>query len=111
MITGNFRVRSVRHEAPSHWLAPPRSAASARWHRRAVAGRLRSTVQHRLVPKALEAGERISKSVHHFITPRRAMAQEFSEADLSPQFRSNGTALPDNQEYQALALSGLPIGA
>jgi len=57
-------------------------------------------------PKALEAGERISKSVHHFITPRRAMAQEFSEADLSPQFRSNGTALPDNQEYQALALSG-----
>jgi DMSO/TMAO reductase YedYZ molybdopterin-dependent catalytic subunit len=57
-------------------------------------------------PRVLEAGERISKGVHHLITSRKAMAQEFSEADLSPQFRSNGTALPDNPQYQALALGG-----
>jgi DMSO/TMAO reductase YedYZ molybdopterin-dependent catalytic subunit len=31
------------------------------------------------------------------------MAQEFSESDLSPFFRSNGTSDPDNPEYQALA--------
>jgi DMSO/TMAO reductase YedYZ molybdopterin-dependent catalytic subunit len=31
------------------------------------------------------------------------MAQEFSEADLSPTFRSNGTSDPANPEYQALA--------
>lgn len=31
------------------------------------------------------------------------MAQEFGEADLSPAFRSNGTASPDDPAYQALA--------
>ena len=31
------------------------------------------------------------------------MAQEFSESDLSPFFRSNGTANPEDAAYQALA--------
>jgi len=31
------------------------------------------------------------------------MAQEFSEEDMSPSFRSNGTSNPNNAEYQALA--------
>jgi DMSO/TMAO reductase YedYZ molybdopterin-dependent catalytic subunit len=35
--------------------------------------------------------------------PRRALAQEFSEADRSPEFRSNGTANPNSPAYQALA--------
>jgi hypothetical protein len=34
------------------------------------------------------------------------MAQEFTEADLSPQFRSNGTANPEDAAYQALAARG-----
>jgi DMSO/TMAO reductase YedYZ molybdopterin-dependent catalytic subunit len=34
------------------------------------------------------------------------MAQEFPEADRSPTFRSNGTANPRNEEYQALAAGG-----
>jgi DMSO/TMAO reductase YedYZ molybdopterin-dependent catalytic subunit len=34
------------------------------------------------------------------------MAQEFSESDRSPTFRSNGTANPRNEEYQALAAGG-----
>ena len=37
---------------------------------------------------------------------RKAMAQEFTAADLSPSFRSNGTAEPDNPDYQKLASSG-----
>ena len=36
---------------------------------------------------------------------RKAMAQEFSPSDLSPTFRSNGTAEPDSPEYRALARS------
>ena len=40
------------------------------------------------------------------MTPRRAMAQEFTPADLSPRFRSNGTFDPANPEYQALAAQG-----
>jgi DMSO/TMAO reductase YedYZ molybdopterin-dependent catalytic subunit len=38
--------------------------------------------------------------------PRKAMAQEFTVNDRSPHFRSNGTAVPGNPEYQALAKSG-----
>ena len=34
------------------------------------------------------------------------MAQEFTEADLSPFFRSNGTSMPEGDEYQALAKNG-----
>jgi DMSO/TMAO reductase YedYZ molybdopterin-dependent catalytic subunit len=34
------------------------------------------------------------------------MAQEFTEADLSPNFRSNGTSNPDDAQYRALAAAG-----
>ncbi|HTR60011.1 MAG TPA: molybdopterin-binding protein [Casimicrobiaceae bacterium] len=54
-------------------------------------------------PKILASGEALSRTVQHLIAPRRAMAQEFGEADLSPGFRSNGTSKPDNPQYQALA--------
>jgi DMSO/TMAO reductase YedYZ molybdopterin-dependent catalytic subunit len=57
-------------------------------------------------PQVLELGQRTSKGVHHLLTSRRALAQEFTEADLSPDFRSNGTAAPDNPRYQALAANG-----
>lgn len=56
-------------------------------------------------PKLLAAGEKLSRNTHHLLG-RRAMAQEFSEADLSPEFRSNGTAMPNNPAYQALASAG-----
>src|SRR5213592_4998248 len=57
-------------------------------------------------PKVLSAGERISQAAQTLVTGRKAMAQEFSEADLSPTFRSNGTAMPDNEAYEALAAKG-----
>ena len=54
-------------------------------------------------PKILEAGEHLSSGAQHLVTSRKSMAQEFTEADLSPRFRSNGTAEPNNSEYKALA--------
>jgi DMSO/TMAO reductase YedYZ molybdopterin-dependent catalytic subunit len=57
-------------------------------------------------PKVLGAGEQLSETVHHLIASRRTMAQEFTEADLSPSFRSNGTAMPASPEYAALAAGG-----
>jgi DMSO/TMAO reductase YedYZ molybdopterin-dependent catalytic subunit len=57
-------------------------------------------------PKILETGEKLSNVAQHLIAPRRAMAQEFSEADLSPHFRSNGTSMPANPQYLALAAGG-----
>jgi DMSO/TMAO reductase YedYZ molybdopterin-dependent catalytic subunit len=55
------------------------------------------------LPKILNVGERASRGAQRLTSSRRSMAQEFSAADLSPQFRSNGTANPDDREYQALA--------
>jgi DMSO/TMAO reductase YedYZ molybdopterin-dependent catalytic subunit len=54
-------------------------------------------------PKVLSAGEHLSSKAHHWAAPRKSMAQEFTEADLSPFFRSNGTANPNDATYQALA--------
>ena len=54
-------------------------------------------------PKVLGSGEKLSETAQNLLTPRRAMAQEFTEADRSPAFRSNGTAMPDSAEYEALA--------
>jgi DMSO/TMAO reductase YedYZ molybdopterin-dependent catalytic subunit len=54
-------------------------------------------------PKVLSVGEAASSAVAHAVTSRRSMAQEFTEADRSPTFRSNGTAEPDDDEYRALA--------
>ena len=57
-------------------------------------------------PKVLAAGERISEAAQTLVTGRMAMAQEFADADLSPTFRSNGTAEPDSEAYGALAVKG-----
>jgi DMSO/TMAO reductase YedYZ molybdopterin-dependent catalytic subunit len=57
-------------------------------------------------PKALGVGERLSEAAHRLAVPRRAMAQEFGEADLSPFFRSNGTSRPASPAYRALAAAG-----
>ena len=57
-------------------------------------------------PKVLGAGEAVSAAVAHAVTSRKSMAQEFSEADRSPTFRSNGTAEPNNDAYRALAAGG-----
>ena len=57
-------------------------------------------------PKILGLAEPLSRGAQHLITSRKSMAQEFTEADLSPQFRSNGTNNPDDAQYQALAENG-----
>jgi len=52
-------------------------------------------------PKVLRLGERLSAAAGA-VVPRKALAQEFTEADLSPAFRSNGTARPQTAAYDAL---------
>jgi DMSO/TMAO reductase YedYZ molybdopterin-dependent catalytic subunit len=56
--------------------------------------------------KLLGTAEHVNRAVHRALAPRKAMAQEFTEADLSPFFRSNGTDDPDDPHYQALARNG-----
>ncbi|MGO9853400.1 MAG: molybdopterin-binding protein [Steroidobacteraceae bacterium] len=54
-------------------------------------------------PKILDAGEHLNRAAQGLITSRKSMAQEFTEGDLSPEFRSNGTDYPDDPAYRAHA--------
>jgi DMSO/TMAO reductase YedYZ molybdopterin-dependent catalytic subunit len=56
--------------------------------------------------RILGTGEKLTYKVQRLLIPRKAMAQEFTKADRSPQFRSNGTAMPNNPAYSALAAKG-----
>ncbi len=53
----------------------------------------------------LKTGENFSKNARGLLNNPKSMAQEFSEADLSPSFRSNGTSMPNSAEYIALEKS------
>ena len=57
-------------------------------------------------PKVLETGEKLSRTITPLVAGRRALAQEFDPKDLSPKFRSNGTARPASPEWEALAGAG-----
>jgi DMSO/TMAO reductase YedYZ molybdopterin-dependent catalytic subunit len=57
-------------------------------------------------PKVLGVAETLNEAAGKLIVPRRAMAQEFTEADLSSRFRSNGTARPQSSAYDALLAGG-----
>ena len=57
-------------------------------------------------PKVLGLGEKATYKIQRLILSRKAMAQEFTEADLSPHFRSNGTSMPNNPAYRKLAAKG-----
>jgi DMSO/TMAO reductase YedYZ molybdopterin-dependent catalytic subunit len=48
--------------------------------------------------------EDANQGLQRTLSARTALAREFTEADLSPVFRSNGTAMPGTSEYQALAM-------
>ena len=51
----------------------------------------------------LRAGEGLSMRAQRLISSREAMAREFGAADMSPVFRSNGTANPNTPDYNRLA--------
>ena len=48
----------------------------------------------------LRSAEKLNMASQRLISARDALAREYSEADLSPIFRSNGTAMPGTPEYQ-----------
>lgn len=49
----------------------------------------------------LSSAEGLTQRAHRLITPRKAMAREYTEADLSPVFPVNGTTHPGTAEYLA----------
>lgn len=51
----------------------------------------------------LGSAEGLTRRAQRAITPRKAMAREYAEADLSAVFPVNGTTNPGTEEYLALA--------
>src|SRR5664279_1066138 len=80
------------------WLA--RGAAGAGAAVLAGCDRLAGTAWFQ---KTLTAGENLTHKAQRLVIPRKAMAQEFTAADLSPDFRSNGTSEPNNPRYLTMA--------
>jgi DMSO/TMAO reductase YedYZ molybdopterin-dependent catalytic subunit len=56
--------------------------------------------------KILESAETVSRSVQSALTGRTALAREYTESDLSAEFRANGTTEPTDPDYQKLAQNG-----
>jgi DMSO/TMAO reductase YedYZ molybdopterin-dependent catalytic subunit len=59
--------------------------------------RLNNSARFRSV---LRSGEKLTFGAQRLIAPRDALAREYSAADLSPIFRTNGTAMPGTAEYR-----------
>ena len=57
-------------------------------------------------PNVLDVAEQVNRYVQRLVTGKQALAREYDEAALSPDFRSNGTQNPDNPDYQRLAQEG-----
>ena len=57
-------------------------------------------------PKVLNKAQGLNRRVQALLAPSSTMAKEYTEADLSPVFRSNGTAMPTTPAYQALLADG-----
>jgi DMSO/TMAO reductase YedYZ molybdopterin-dependent catalytic subunit len=53
--------------------------------------------------EVLQSAERLTYRGQRALIGADALAHEFTAADLSPTFRSNGTSAPDSVEYQRLA--------
>jgi DMSO/TMAO reductase YedYZ molybdopterin-dependent catalytic subunit len=47
----------------------------------------------------LRSAEKLTLASQRLVSPRNALAREYREADLSPIFRSNGTAMPGGDDY------------
>jgi DMSO/TMAO reductase YedYZ molybdopterin-dependent catalytic subunit len=47
----------------------------------------------------LRSAEKLTMGAQRAIAPHDALAREYSEADMSPMFRSNGTSMPGTDEY------------
>ncbi|KTE10113.1 molybdopterin-binding protein [Sphingopyxis sp. H115] len=58
------------------------------------------------VRKILSMGEEMNRASQRALMDRDALAREFTRADLSPTFRSNGTRLPPGDAYATHAASG-----
>jgi DMSO/TMAO reductase YedYZ molybdopterin-dependent catalytic subunit len=56
--------------------------------------------------RVLESAEGVNRRVQRFLSPSKALAREYGEADISAVFKPNGTVMPDTPAYRALMQDG-----
>ena len=54
----------------------------------------------------LRSAEGLTQRAQRLVTDRKALAREFTPADISPDFRANGTRSPQDPDYVALSAAG-----
>ena len=59
-----------------------------------------------VVQQGLAMAEGLTRRVQRLVVDRKALAKEFSEAEISPDFRGNGSTAPGDADYLALVQSG-----
>ena len=62
--------------------------------------------QNPTVRKVLDSAESLTMHAQRLLVSRQALAQEFTESDISADFRANGSTDPDDDAYQTFAQSG-----
>lgn len=58
------------------------------------------------VQRGLARAEGLTRRAQRLLVDRKALAQEFTAAEISPDFRANGSTAPGDPEYRALVESG-----
>lgn len=59
-----------------------------------------------VVQQGLAMAEGLTRRTQRLVTDRKALAQEFSPADISAEFRANGSTNPGDAAYRALVETG-----
>jgi DMSO/TMAO reductase YedYZ molybdopterin-dependent catalytic subunit len=70
-----------------------------------LAGCDRLSEQDSWFRKMMAGGEDVTMAVQRAILPRDRLAAEFSEAEISPEFRANGTTRPRDEDYVRLLMN------
>jgi DMSO/TMAO reductase YedYZ molybdopterin-dependent catalytic subunit len=56
--------------------------------------------------RVLDLDDKVTETAQRLFLGRRALAREFSEADISPNFRANGSTNPDSSVYRDHVAAG-----
>ncbi|GAA3106784.1 molybdopterin-binding protein [Rhizobium viscosum] len=63
-------------------------------------------VQNPNVQSVLDMAETLTMKSQRLLVPKDKLAREYSEADISPTFRPNGTSQPDSEAYAQMMATG-----
>jgi DMSO/TMAO reductase YedYZ molybdopterin-dependent catalytic subunit len=84
-----------------HWLAAAGATLGSLWL--SACNKLNDNPA---VARTLVRAEGLTKRAQRLVTDRKALAKEFAAADISRDFRANGTTSPQDEDYVALRDAG-----